>query len=569
MAEEFEKKDFQKILKHNALEAHRWMKETDSTAARVYDRNLGAFPVTVDLYGSYARIVDYSVPPMEDDDVVEMKDIVSRYLYIEHDKVIYLSRKKREGREQHEKTDESLVLDVMESGLSFECELLKYIDTGLFLDQVNTRRMIQGMSKSMRVLNLFSYTSAFSVYAAAGGAETVTSVDLSNVYCQWSRRNLEKNGFLDENKYSVIASDASAFLDDAISSGRVYDIVIFDPPAFSNSHKAEDFDVKKDYLGFLYRISKVLAEGGVCLFSENLAGFAFDGKALKPYWKVRELSQDLLAQGFSSKRSSLRIWLMKKTAEMKEIRSAYGRKRREMNDEEIDRLTLDEEAEEKGTQREDMPEKREERRERREYPERRSYSDRRDGGRRDGRRDDRRSFDRPRYSDDRRGRYGDRRSSYRDRDNDRPRRSYDDDRYSERRDYRDRDSRRFSDSRRSSDRPYRSRNDWDNDTGRFYRGERRYSDDRRDSYGDRRSNSYSRDNDRPRRSFSDERRPSRYREDGSDRRPFGGERGGERRKRTAPKPYGYDSFMATKKRESADAFWLKNTVYQKSEEDND
>ena len=564
MLEEFEKKDFQKILKHNALEAHRWMKETDSSAVRVYDRNLGAFPVTVELYNEYARIVDYSVPPMADDDVTVMKDIVSRFLYIEHDRILYLARKKREGREQHEKTDESLAVEVRESGLTFECELLKYVDTGLFLDQVNTRRMIQGMSRSMRVLNLFAYTSSFSVYAAAGGAESVTSVDLSNVYCQWSRRNLSRNGFLDEGKYSVVASDARAFLEDAIAAGRVYDIVIFDPPAFSNSHKADDFDVKKDYLGFLHMISKVLAEGGVCLFSENLAGFEFDSRLLKPYWKIRELSQEAMAQGFSSKRSSLRIWLMKKTAEMKEAGRAYGRKRREMDDETIGRLTLDEEQgqERKSEAREPQKERRDGGR--RSFPDRRGgYEGReRRGGYRDrerdgyGRRDDRPRYDRPRYSDDRRGGYD--RGGYRDdrnprfRDDERPRRR-DDGRY-ERRDYHDREPRRFDD--RSAGRPYRSRqDDWDNETGRFYRGERRYSDSpRRDRDYDRPSGRY------------DDRRPPRYRDDGSDRRPFG-ERDGERRRRTAPKPYGYDSFMATKKRDSADAFWLKNTVYQKPEDD--
>ena len=133
-----------------------------------------------------------------------------------------------------------------ENGLEFECELEKYVDTGLFLDMVHVRENVMAISAGMKVLNLFSYTSSFSVYAAAGNAESVTSVDLSNVYCQWSRRNLENNGFLDESKYRVLASDAGAFLESEIENGNRYDIVIFDPPAFSNSHKAEDFAVQKD-----------------------------------------------------------------------------------------------------------------------------------------------------------------------------------------------------------------------------------------------------------------------------------------------------------------------------------
>ena len=171
--QEFEKKDFTKILKKNALDGHRWMKNTDSTAVRVYDRNIEAFPVTVDLYSGYVRVVDYSADGMADDDVTVMKDLISRFLYTEHDKIIYLRREKREGREQHGVSDKSLQVCVRENGLEFECELMKYTDTGLFLDQAGTRDVIRSMSGGMRVLNLFSYTSSFSVYAAAGGADGV------------------------------------------------------------------------------------------------------------------------------------------------------------------------------------------------------------------------------------------------------------------------------------------------------------------------------------------------------------------------------------------------------------
>ena len=99
--QEFEKKDFAKILKKNALDGHRWMKSTDSSAVRVYDRNLGAFPVTIDLYSGYARVVDYSDGGMSDDDITVMMDLISRFLYVEKSRIVYLERKKREGREQH------------------------------------------------------------------------------------------------------------------------------------------------------------------------------------------------------------------------------------------------------------------------------------------------------------------------------------------------------------------------------------------------------------------------------------------------------------------------------------
>lgn len=589
---DFDKKDFGKILKHQALDARRWMKLTDSTVARVYDRNLEAIPVTVELYGSYARIVDFSDEGFTDEEIVEIKDIVARYLYVETSKVIFRERKKRERGEQHEKGDESVKLSVKEYGLEFEVELGLYADTGIFLDQTNTRAMVMESSSGRKVLNLFCYTSSFSVYAAAGGAESVVSVDLSNVYSAWSRRNLDANGFLDQKKYSVVTMDASAFLDQAIERGDKYDLVIFDPPAFSNSHKAEDFDVQKDYLGFLSRINMLLVEGGAVVFSENLQGFRFEKGKLGPYFKVREITGEVHAQGFSKKRKSCRVWILEKTADMQRIERAVRKKKNmdELKDASLDRLTLSEDGgktrekrerrsssrsfsfdEKREGEREERP-RREGRRDthQRDHERRRDRSDRRESSdeRRSYRdRDDRRSFDRDerrsfRDRDDRRSFDRDERRSYRDRDD---RRSFDRD---ERRSFRDRDDRRSFD--RDDRRPSRDRDErrsFDRDERRSFRDrdERRSFDrDDRRSFG-RDERRFSRDRDERRPFDREERRFSRdgenetsrfYRGDrgADDRAP---RRDGERRKKNAPKPYGYDSFMATKNREKATAYWLQ------------
>ena len=580
--QEFEKKDFAKILKKNALEAHRWMKETDSTAARVYDRNIEAFPVTVELYGSYARIVDYADGGMADDDVTVMKDLVSRFLYIEHDRIVYVTRRKREGREQHGTEDSSLVIEVKENGLLFECELLRYVDTGLFLDQAHTRAMIRDLSAGMRVLNLFSYTGSFSVYAAAGGAESVTSVDLSNVYTAWARRNLDRNGFLDKEKYRTEAGDAREYLERCAADGERFDIVIFDPPAFSNSHKAEDFDVAKDYMWYLHAISAVLAPGGCVLFSENLSGFSFAKEALKPYWKIKEITADIRALGFAAKRNALRVWWMKKVADMEVHAAPEKRRKKKMDEEKMERLEIDAAAEmEERMPREEKKEGAAEERRRSERPERRrdgeyrgrgagrdrdrGYSRRDERGWRDEKprwRDDRPrryaderprwSDERPRYSDSRRDErgYRDERPRWRDdrprrHEDERPRRSDERSRYSDSR----RDERGYRDERprwrdegprwrsdRDDYRPRRERDDWDNDTGRAYRSSR----------------------------YSDDRRPPRYGADGNDRRPFGRD---ERRRKAPPKPYGYDDFNSTRRRDTSDYFWLKNTEVQKYDDE--
>ncbi len=568
LVEDFEKKDFEKLLKRGGLDARRYMKLTDSDVARVYDRNIASLPVTVDLYGLYCRIVDYSDEGFDEAEEEEIKEIVSRYLYVEKSKIIFKARKKREGREQHEKGDEEVKVIVRENGHEFLTELSLYTDTGLFLDQAYTRAMVQNETAGRSVLNLFSYTGSFSVYAAAGGAESVVSVDLSNVYSSWARENLNRNGFLDENKYKVITEDAKTYLENAYKNGERYDLVIFDPPAFSNSHKADDFDVQKDYFSYLYLISRILKDGGAVVFSENLSSFVFDKKDLNKCWDIKEITRDVLAQGFSAKKGSARVWILDKTATMRSDKKSAVRMKRmnEFKDESLDRLTLSDESGKNDEGKMDFP-MRSERKFDKGY-ERRERSPRRDRDDSSRRRDDRSSRrydDRDRrYSDDRRDRYSDDRRSERRYSDDR------DDRYSsERRDsYRRRDDKDYRPRRDSGYTSYRYRRDEDgeNETSRLYRN------DRRDSY-------------RGERSFREDRAPRRDRFDGDGRRyrddrrssdrEFSRDRGdrfprreeGERRKKSSPKPYGYDSFMSTSNRDKATAFWLSGQEVKKSEDD--
>ena len=570
------KKDFEKLLKHGGLDAHRWMKATDSTVARVYDRNLEQLELTVDLYSSYARIVDYSASGFTSDEVVEIKDIVSRFLYIPLQNVIFTERKKREGREQHEKKEVSTPVIVRENGLEFETELSLYTDTGLFFDQVNTRSLVRNSSIGRKVLNLFCYTGSFSVYAADGGAESVTSVDLSNVYSEWAIRNLDRNGFLDRSKYNVVTMDAKRFLEDTSKDNKRYDLVIFDPPAFSNSHKADDFDVQKDYLWFLGAISKILSKDGAVVFSENLSGFRFDKGALSPYYNVKEITREVLAPGFSAKRKQLRVWILEKTATMKDEYMAVRKRIKmsdELKDESLERLTL---ADEKDFGKVERRERRDDRKGPRSFDfDRRDSDSRRDGQRRGERRDTHQRDHERRSSRDMRDRYNDR-----DRDD---RRSY------------SRDDRRSSYSR--DDRRPR---DFDSRDRRSF-GDR--DDRRRDDYRDRRRDDYSDRRDYPRRDFDSrdrrdrfdsdrdrraprqgERREGNFRSQGRDRwdndtsRFYRGEReerrssyssDAPRKKTSKPKPYGYDSFMETKNREKATAFWLQGQEGKKSFDDED
>ena len=150
-------KDFGKILKNNAQNLRHELLPLGTDCFRVYDRNLERYPVTVDLYGKYAKVTDYGDEPLADERRAVCLDICSRMLYLESANVIYAVRARRPDRAQHEKTQlDAVRTTVHENGHSFIVDLTTYVDTGLFLDHAETRRMIAERCANADVLNLFS-----------------------------------------------------------------------------------------------------------------------------------------------------------------------------------------------------------------------------------------------------------------------------------------------------------------------------------------------------------------------------------------------------------------------------
>ena len=150
-------------------------------------------------------------------------------------------RHKRSKGDQYENVaDAQQTQQVTENGFKFWVNLSDYVDTGLFLDHRVTRQMVREQSEGKSVLNLFAYTGSFTVYAAAGGALATTTVDLSKNYLQWAQRNLELNS-LYSPKHEYIARDCVEFVNEAVEGGeRKYDIIIIDPPTYSNSKRLDD-----------------------------------------------------------------------------------------------------------------------------------------------------------------------------------------------------------------------------------------------------------------------------------------------------------------------------------------
>ncbi len=576
-------KDFGKILKNNAQTLRHELLASGTDCFRVYDRNLSRYPVTVDLYGRYAKVTDYGTEPMADDVRSTCLDICSRMLYLDAQNVVYAYRARRPDRAQHEKTGaDAVVTTVTENGLKFKVDLTTYVDTGLFLDHAVTRKLIRERSAKADVLNLFSYTGSFSVYAAAGFADSVTSVDLSATYTGWAQENLAANGYSGD-MYRCVCMDAARFVREAAEKGLKYDIIIFDPPSFSNSHRMDgDFDVARDYAQWVRDLLKILKRTGFILFSTNLGSFRMDRRRLRGL-SVKEITGLVAAPGFVKDRAgTVRSWMMAfdddslsldwSEPEKKSVKGSDRPERKERTSSERSgarreggTYRRDDRKSDRRTYGRDNARDGREGRESREGREGRDYGRRERSWSRDGRddfrRDDRRDYRRE-GREGREDRYAERRSDRYDRD----------DRHEERRDrYASREGGRY-DGRgdmgyerkqygRSYDKPYEK--SYEKTSDREDRPRRTYD---RDERPERRSYDRSDKSERSERSFDEKKS---YGKKSFDSKPYEKKQHSDsRRKNSSSKPYGYDSFRPARSREdSNDFFWNAEDLDPKKHSD--
>ncbi|MEY3620872.1 MAG: hypothetical protein RLZZ391_1238, partial [Bacteroidota bacterium] len=205
-----------KNYKHRLKQA----KRLHVTCWRLYDHDLPEFPICVEFYEEYIYIAEYNRRHAlsEEEHAIwfeETKKIISEMTGIPIDHMFVKLRKRmshREGQYEKEEVTESKIITVQENGLNFLVNLTDYLDTGLFLDHRVTRQMVQAEAKDTHFLNLFSYTSSFSVYAAKAGAKTVTSVDLSKTYLNWSEENFKLNKLPNTSAYQFVHADVKQYL---------------------------------------------------------------------------------------------------------------------------------------------------------------------------------------------------------------------------------------------------------------------------------------------------------------------------------------------------------------------
>lgn len=302
-----EKIEYQSQLLSNRLikrykHLRKWAKRTGITCFRLYDKDIPEIPLAIDIFETetdlpgetgeqFIQIALYERPYEKDEAEEEswldtMVNSTSFALSVPKSNIISKVRKHQKGENQYEKlADKKLQFVVKEHGQRFIVNLSDYLDTGLFFDHRPLRYQVRSESKGKNVLNLYCYTGSFSVYAASGKAKSVTSVDLSKKYLQWAEENMKLNGFSNENQFFYISSDVKTYLENIIEQNKIvslserqnFDIIILDPPTFSNSKKTETtLDINRDWAELVSLCMNVLSETGVLYFSTNSRRLVFE-----------------------------------------------------------------------------------------------------------------------------------------------------------------------------------------------------------------------------------------------------------------------------------------------------
>lgn len=304
----------QKNFKHLA----KWARKQDLDCYRVYDADLPDYAVAIDIYGDKVHVQEYA-PPAQIDPLKasqrldEVMQIVPEILGVAPQDVALKLRQRQRGSNQYEaQAALKQRFVVHENGLQFWVNLTDYLDTGLFLDHRLTRQMVMEKARGKDFLNLFAYTGSVSVYAAAGGAKSSLTVDMSNTYLKWAEDNLQLNR-LNGPQHQFIRADVTAWLDTAINDQLLFDLIFVDPPTFSNSSKMADvFDVQRDHVAMLSKIGQLLRAGGEIVFSTNRRDFKLDMPALSRL-QITDVSKATLPADFVRNPKIHYCWTLQKT----------------------------------------------------------------------------------------------------------------------------------------------------------------------------------------------------------------------------------------------------------------
>ncbi len=301
---------FANRLRKNLKALSAWARRESVACYRLYDADMPEYAFAIDLYqsdpagaaGRWLYVQEYAPPATVDRERARARreeaiSVLPEVMNLKAEAIYWRTRRQQKGASQYESLgDQGERVVVEEGGLKFLVNFTDYLDTGLFLDHRLTRARIRDAARGRRFLNLFCYTGAATVYAAAGGAAATTSIDMSRTYLDWARRNLEINSLRGE-AHRFVQADCLQWLDE--DDGARYDLVFLDPPTFSNSKRMQDeFEVQRDHVELIRATLRRLAPDGLLLFSTNFRKFRLDAAALADL-ELRDITRQTIPRDYA------------------------------------------------------------------------------------------------------------------------------------------------------------------------------------------------------------------------------------------------------------------------------
>ena len=297
-------------LRKNYRRLKPWIERERISNYRLYDADIPEYAAAIDVYEGQLHIAEYAAPKSIPEETARrrLNDVV---LGAQHyadfpsaDSIAIKRRQRQRGAGQYQKLGATADRRVVREGrIKALVNLHDYLDTGLFLDHRPLRSWIAKEAKGRHFLNLFSYTGVATLHAAAGGATTSTSVDASTTYIDWFKANLALNGF-SERQHRGVRSDVRTWL---ATDTRHYGLIMLDPPVFSNSKGASDFDVQADHESLLELAMARLSSEGVLYFSTNRRRFELS-ESVTARWYVENMTVPSIPEDFSRHKRIHACW---------------------------------------------------------------------------------------------------------------------------------------------------------------------------------------------------------------------------------------------------------------------
>ncbi len=318
---------FANRLEKNLRRLSRWARDSGVSCYRLYDADMPEYAFAIDRYEELAQtteagpgsatlhlyVQEYAAPDTIDPEAArrrrrEALSVLPGTLGVPPERIHLRVRRPqrgasqyqpRQGTSQRAPATSTHMITVAEGGHRFLVNLDDYLDTGLFLDHRLTRALIGERAASARFLNLFCYTGTASVYAAAGGARTTLSLDLSHRYLDWAEANFRLNK-LDPALHRLEQADCLAWLERAAHQpAERFDLIFLDPPTFSNSKRMQAvLDIQRDHGQLIEQCMQLLSPAGTLIFSTNAQRFKLS-EQIAARWLVQDQSRRTLPVDFA------------------------------------------------------------------------------------------------------------------------------------------------------------------------------------------------------------------------------------------------------------------------------